>query len=174
MIDPVVSVSLRCVLALLFATAAWHKVSNRDRFASTLEAYRLLPTWLGKGVARGLPVLEIAIAVSLLLPLYRPAALGAAVLLVLYSVAIAINLARGRRDIDCGCFGRAARVPLSETLLLRNAVFIAAAAAVHLPVGARPLLWMDGFTAVAVLTVTTLLWGSLRRLGEMSTLGGSR
>jgi hypothetical protein len=174
MIDPVVSVSLRCVLALLFAAAAWHKVSDHARFASTLEAYQLLPTWLGKGVAKGLPMLEIAIAVSFLSPVYRLVAIGGAVLLVVYSVAIAINLARGRRYIDCGCFGRAARVPLSETLLVRNVVLIAAAAAASLPVGARPLVWMDTFTAVAVVTVTTLLWGSIRRLDEMSTLGGSR
>ncbi len=174
MIDPVVSVSLRCVLALLFAVAAWHKVSDHPRFASTLEAYRLLPTWLVKGVAKGLPIVEIAIAISFLLPVYRLAAIGGAVLLVVYSVAIAINLARGRRDIDCGCFGPAARVPLSETLLARNAILIAAATAVSAPVGARPLVWVDAFTVVAVVTVTTLIGGSLRRLGEMSRFGGNR
>ncbi len=174
MIDPVVSVSLRCVLALLFATAGWHKLSNQTRFASTLEAYRLLPTWLAKRLARGLPVLEITIALSLLLPVHRLAALGAAALLLLYSVAFAINLARGRRDIDCGCYGSAAKIPLDVMLLARNALLVAAATAVSFPVGARPLVWIDAFTVVAVLAVTTLLWSSLRRLREASRLGGRR
>ena len=39
----------------------------------------------------------------------RPPACAAAALLALYAGAIAINLIRGRRDIDCGCAGAARR-----------------------------------------------------------------
>jgi len=170
MIDPVVSVSLRCLLAVLFATAAWHKASDLRRFAATLEAYRLLPPWLGGAAARALPVAEVAVAVSLLLPLYRWAALGAVAMLVLYSVAIAINLARGRREIDCGCFGPAAGVPLSGALVARNALLIGAAAIVSLPVGARPLVWVDAFSVIVAVAVTTVLWISFWRLSETARL----
>jgi len=166
MIDPVVSVSLRCLLALLFAAAAWHKASDSSRFTSTLDAYRLLPSWLGRVTAKVLPVAEIAVAGSLLLPVYRWAALGAVALLVLYSVAITINLARGRREIDCGCFGPSARVPLSGTLIARNGLLIAAAAMVSLPVSARSLVWVDAFTLIVVVAVTILLWISFWRLSE--------
>lgn len=175
MIDPVVSVSLRCLLAVLFAIAAWHKASDPRRFTSTLDAYRLLPSWLSGAAARVLPVAEVAVAVSLLLPVYRWAALGAVALLVLYSVAITINLARGRPEIDCGCFGPAARVPLSGALIARNALLIGAAAIVSLPVGARPLVWVDAFSVIVVVAVTTLLWISFWRLSEAARLqGGGR
>ena len=175
MIDPVVSVSLRCLLAVLFATAAWHKASDPRRFTSTLDAYQLLPSWLSGAAARVLPVAEVAVAVSLLWPVYRWAGLGAVALLVLYSVAITINLARGRLEIDCGCFGPAAGVPLSGALIARNALLIGAAAIVSLPVGARPLVWVDAFSVIVVVAVTTLLWSSFRRLSEAARLqGGGR
>ena len=175
MIDPVVSVSLRCLLAVLFATAAWHKASDLRRFAATLEAYRLLPPWLGGAAARALPVAEVAVAVSLLLPLYRWAALGAVAMLVLYSVAIAINLARGRSEIDCGCFGPAAGVPLSGALIVRNGALIAAAAAISLPLSVRPLVWMDAFTVVVLVAAAVLLWSSFWRLsGAPGIVGHSR
>lgn len=178
MIDPVVSVSLRCLLALLFASAAWHKASNPSRFASTLEGYRLLPSWLATAVTRVLPVLEITVAVVLLLPLHRWyawAGLGAAALLVLYSVAILINLARGRRDIDCGCFGPTARVPLSGALIVRNSLLIVAATVVSLPLRVRSLLWMDAFTVVVVVAAATLLWSSFWLLRKSPrTMGGTR
>jgi len=38
-------------------------------------------------------------------------------LLALYTLAVVVNLARGRREIDCGCFGPAARQPLSAALV---------------------------------------------------------
>lgn len=164
MIDPVVSVSLRCLLALLFAAAAWHKVSDPPRFESTLEAYRLLPSRLAKVVTKVLPVAEIAVSLSLLLPVYHWAALGAVALLVLYSVAITVNLARGRREIDCGCFGPAARVPLSGVLIVRNTMLIAAAALVLLPVRARPLVWIDAFTLVAAVAAASFVWIAFWRL----------
>jgi hypothetical protein len=112
----------------------------------------------------------VVVAISLLLPLYRWAALGAVALLVLYSVAIAINLVRGRREIDCGCFGPAARVPLSGGLVARNALLIGAAALVSLPVGARPLVWVDAFSVIVVVAVTTILWISFWRLSETARL----
>jgi hypothetical protein len=170
MIDPVVSVSLRCLLAVLFATAAWHKASDSRRFTATLEAYRLLPSSLGKMAARVLPVAEVGVVASLLLPLYRWAALGAVGLLALYSVAIAINLVRGRSEMDCGCFGPAAGVPLSGALVARNVLLIGAAAIVSLPVTARPLVWVDAFSVIVVVAVTTILWTSFWRLSETARL----
>ena len=174
MIDPVISVALRCVLAALFATAAWHKATDLPRFRATLIAYRLLPPSLGRSVAALVPGLELAIAVGLLLPAYRWAAYAATALLGFYSVAIAVNLARGRRNIDCGCFGRAARMPLHEGLLARNALLIACAIAVPLPLRVRPLVWVDALTVGLLVTVTILLWVSFWRLRQLARLRGGR
>ena len=46
-------------------------------------------------------------------------------LLALYAGAMAVNLARGRRDLDCGCAGPGVRRPVGEGLLIRNGALIA-------------------------------------------------
>ena len=175
MIDPVLAVSLRCLLAAVFASAAWHKASNPSTFRATLRAYRVLPTRISGFTASLLPGLELAVAVGLLLPTHRWAAYAALGMLSAYTAAIGINLLRGRRDIDCGCFGPAHRVRLSELLLLRNALLMGAAAVVLAPLAPRPLVWVDILTALSVVTVTGLLWVSFWRLRSLTAArGGSR
>jgi len=167
MIDPVIELSLCFAFALLFAAAAWHKVSDRVRFGATVGAYSLLPPWLVSPVASLLPLLEACIAVGLVYPpTRRAAALAAVPLLVLYTVAISLNLARGRRQIDCGCFAASSRVPLSNWLVVRNIVVIAAACTLLLPIRARALIWVDGLTIAAALITASLLWAAGQRLSH--------
>lgn len=172
MIDPVISVSLRCLLAALFATAAWHKASDLPRFRSTLLAYRLLPTSFGRATAGLIPGVELAVAVGLLLPAYRGAAYTGAALLTTYTAAIAVNLLRGRRDIDCGCFGPAATTRLGGGLLIRNGILIASALVVVIPLHERALVWVDVLTVGFVVTVTILLWVSFWRLRQLAKAPG--
>jgi hypothetical protein len=73
----------------------------------------------------------------------------------MFSAAIAINIARGRRDIDCGCFGAALRQGLSGWLLVRNLALAGAAVAVWLPSFERTLEPLDWVTIA--LGGTTLL-----------------
>jgi len=179
MIDPVVELSIRLGVALLFAMAAWHKASDRVRFAATLRAYRLLPSSAVSPVSRLLPFAEACIAVGLLYPPAREAAVFAAVsLLVLYTIAIGANLARGRNGIDCGCFASSVRVPLSAWLLVRNGVLIVAACLVLLPTRARVLVWLDLLTVVTTLVVSITLWTAARRLAStgpaLRRFGGAR
>ncbi|MEM9730479.1 MAG: MauE/DoxX family redox-associated membrane protein [Myxococcota bacterium] len=164
MIDPVVSVSFRCALAALFAAAAWHKTSDLPRFRATLLDYRLLPLSVGRAFAALVPGMEIAIATALLLPAYRWAAYAGLTLLVVYTVAMAVNLARGRREIDCGCLGPASRSPLRGGLLVRNTILMAGAVGVAMPLRERSLVWLDAFTVAVVVAVTALLWTSFWRL----------
>jgi hypothetical protein len=167
MIDPVIELSLCFALALLFAAAAWHKVSDRVRFGATVGAYSLLPPWLVSPVARLLPLLEACIAVGLVYPpTRRAAALAAVPLLMLYTVAIATNLALGRSEIDCGCFASSARVPLSNWLVFRNVILIVAACVLLLPMRTRALVWVDGATVVTTLTTLSLLWATGQRLAQ--------
>ena len=78
-------------------------------------------------------------------------------LLLVYSGAIVLNLARGRRDIDCGCAGPARRQGLHEMLVVRNAAYVALAFAATLPSAVRALGWLDFFTVAAgALALTTL------------------
>src|SRR5262249_14927936 len=73
----------------------------------------------------------------------------AAALLGLYAAAIAVNLARGRRHLDCGCTGPALRRPISGWLVLRNLVLVAIAPADLAPLATPPLGGIDRLTRVA-------------------------
>jgi hypothetical protein len=150
--DPAVDIALRAGLALLLLVAAGHKLRDLAHFRATLAEYRLLPESLVGGGAVVVVGVEIAIAVALVTA-RAAGALAAASLLAVYAAAIGVNLARGRRHIDCGCAGPAERRTLSGWLVARNAALVAVALAGLVPVGARPMIWVDGLTVAG----TTLL-----------------
>ncbi len=163
--DPVIDVTLRTALALLFFVAAGHKLQNLGRFRATLAEYRLLPAGLVPLAAALVVSVEVAAAGALLVPGARAAGLlSAATLLVVYGAAVAINLARGRRDIDCGCAGPAVRRPISGALVARNAALAALALAGLVPVRPRALLWVDGLTVAGATWALAAVYASLERV----------
>ena len=165
MIDPVWSLALRAGLALLLASAAVAKLRDLRGFVAAVAGYRLLPAALAAPAAAGFVAGELLLAVCLwLTPLRAASALGAALLLSLYGIAIAINLARGRRDIDCGCGGPLAKQSLSEALVLRNALLAGAALAAALPVAPRALGWLDLWTLAAAVTSMAILYAASNAL----------
>lgn len=169
LIDPLISWLARFGLALLFASAAAHKLRAPSGFTATLRAYRVMPDALAPHAAAAAIGIELALAACLLLPLTAPfGAQAAAALLGVYSGAIALNLRRGRRDIDCGCLGSAGRQPLSEWLLARNACLLAVAGLAALPCSLRTLVWMDAVSLLAGLLVASLLFVSLSGLGAVT------
>lgn len=166
-VDYVIAWSLRLGLALLFAAAAWHKISDRPRFEAAVSAYELLPTRASSVLSWVLPTAETAIAAGLLYPAtQRLAAVAASGLLLVYTGAIAINLARGRRRIDCGCFSSRSETPLNDVLLARNMGLVAAACVLLLPIRARPFVWIDALTLVTTLVTLSLLWAAAQRLSQ--------
>lgn len=163
-LDPVLAAVLRIALVLLFAFAALHKARDLRAFASTVEGYALLPTRLVRLAAPLLVSAELATLILLVArdPLGPAAALS---LLAVYSLAIAVNLARGRRDIDCGCLGPASvGQHLSGWLLARNAALAGAAALLLLPETTRTVSWIDGVSVAGGLAMTVLLWSAVNRL----------
>jgi hypothetical protein len=163
--DPVIDATLRAALALLFLVAASHKARDPARFRATLGAYRVLPAALVTPAAAAVAAAEVGVAGMLLAPgLRAPALLAAAGLLVVYGAAIAVNLARGRRDIDCGCAGPAVRRPLSGWLVTRNAAFAAAGLTGLVPVRGRPLAWVDAVTVVGATAVLVAVHAALDRM----------
>ena len=163
--DPVIDVTLRTALALLFFAAAGHKLQDLGRFQATLAEYRLLPAGLVPLVAALVVAVEMAAAGALLVPDARAAGLvSAATLLVVYGAAVAINLARGRRDIDCGCAGPAVRRPISGALVARNAALATLALAGLVPVHPRGLLWVDGLTVAGATAALAAFYAALDRM----------
>jgi len=165
-LDPVFAAVLRIALVLLFAVAALHKARDLRAFASTVEGYALLPIPLVRLSAPLLVSAELATLVLLVAraPLGPAAALS---LLFVYSLAIAVNLARGRRDIDCGCLGPAgAGQHLSGWLLARNAVLAGTAALLLLPETTRVVSWIDWISVAGGAATIVLLWSAANGLAR--------
>lgn len=141
--DPMIDLSLRFLLALVFAGAAVSKLQNRDEFHGVVRNFRLLPRAVDGAFAFVLPWVELAIAVALVTGVGLViTSVAAAVLLVMFAVAVAINIVRGRTEIDCGCFRHGLRQRLSWALVARNGVLALAA----LWISTQPI-WSRGFGA---------------------------
>jgi uncharacterized membrane protein YphA (DoxX/SURF4 family) len=157
MVDPVVAWIARLALAAVFAAAAHHKWREPDAFAAALADHELVPEPWVRVLAHGLALAETAVALGLVWPASAgAAAIGAGGLLALYSGAIAVNLWRGRREIDCGCSARPQ--PLSGALLVRNAALATAVWPAIAPTAQRALVWVDALTAAAGLAALAWLW----------------
>lgn len=171
--DPVAASAIAGFAALVMFAAAWHKFSERDEFIGALDAYQMIPSALLYPVARVLPMIEISIGILSLIPATRSIGLTAfAILIALYGLAIAINLVRGRSEIDCGCGGDVHL--LSWGLVARNLVLVALALAMASPSIARPFEWLD---AVTLIVGVLALYGSylmfdelLRQFGRIAQL----
>jgi Methylamine utilisation protein MauE len=157
-IDPVFGWMAAVAAAAIFAASGALKFYDLEAFRGAVANYRLLAQWLATPFAWTAPVLECAAALGLLLsPIRVSAALVLIALLGVFTGAIVINLARGRTDIDCGCFGPALRQRLSWWLLLRNGALFALLALAAMPAGGRPMEFLDLATvAMAAATVVVL------------------
>ena len=160
-LDPILIIASAIAIAVLLASAATHKLRAPARFRKQLADYQLLPDALVRPVARTIPLVELAIAFALLVPVCRAyAALTAGVLIALYAAAIGINLWRGRRDIDCGCAGPDQAQPLRPVLLLRNSALVGLALLASVTPTARELGFFDGFVTLAASAVALLIYAA--------------
>ena len=111
---------------------ALDKFRDLPGFAAAVSAYEILPAGIGAPFALLLALAEVAAGALLLTPAWQPAGAGLALLVLATATAgLAFNLARGRRDMDCGCAGPMSRRPgargtgLSWWLVARNAALAA-------------------------------------------------
>ena len=177
MIDPLFSSAIAVGLALLLLSAAWHKVTAHAAFVAALGNYRLLPPGLVKPVAMTLPAIETALALGWLAGPRREIAVATAALLLGYASAMAVNLLRGRRQIDCGCsLGGAAggEQPLSWWLPARNLVLAALAGIASLPGSGRALGFPDAPTLAAATLAAVLLYAGASQLIRNAALAARR
>ena len=127
------SAFIRVVLSVVFAVAGLSKLMDRPGTRSALTKFGS-PETLTPALAVLLPATEMGIAVALVFN--RTAFLGtlaAILLLMVFVVAIAINLVRGRTP-ECHCFGQIYSRPIGWPTLVRNALFALAGVLV---------LWID-------------------------------
>ena len=164
-IDPAVACLILACAELLFMVAAVHKLRDLPRFAEVFAAYRLLPLSAARRIAPVVPALELAAAIGFMTESLRSMAVCVGVaLLFAYGVAIAINLARGRRDLDCGCAGPNNRRPIAAWMVWRNIGLAVFLAAILLPPSDRPLVWTDAVTVGFGTAACALVYLCLDRL----------
>jgi len=169
MLDPALGYIVVLSLVVLLGAAALHKLQAPNDFVQVLAAYRLLPGYVAPVAAQGLPLVELATGFALLLPgSRRVACIAAAGLLTIYGCAMAVNIGRGRRDIDCGCRLVSDRRPIATWMVIRNACLATAALSILLPWASRPLAAVDALTIAAGALSAALLYVSIDALCSLS------
>ena len=147
LLDPVATSALSAVLSVIFLTGAWQKLRDLALFQANIDNYRLLPDGLAWPAAILLPLWELAAGALLLFdPTRTVGAVLAIGLLAIVTTAVAINLLRGRTEIDCGCGSLGGHVgdqTLSWGLVARNALLALAAVLALREDAARALVWID-------------------------------
>jgi peroxiredoxin/uncharacterized membrane protein YphA (DoxX/SURF4 family) len=116
----------RLILSAVFAIAGISKLADLQASRQAVIDFGV-PQRLAKTLGWLLPVIELASAVTLLfIESAWLASLAALSLLGLFTLAISINLAHGRKP-DCNCFGQVHSAPISGSLIIRNSLFSALA-----------------------------------------------
>ncbi|ESW80679.1 hypothetical protein X770_30935 [Mesorhizobium sp. LSJC269B00] len=153
-LDPLAVVTSIGLLVLVFARAVLHKITDFGKLRQTVIEYRIAPErWAGP-ITAALTGAESLTLASLLTPGFRGfGTLAAAFLLLGYGAAMAINLARGRTSIDCGCGGLGQSI--SWVLVGRNVTLAGLAGVAAAPVVVRPF---GGFDVMLMTTVLGAAW----------------
>ena len=168
MIDPLVLKNIALGFTALFTAVAWHKLSDFNRFEQVLRDYRLFPAPVNRPLAVIVPAIELTLALGWVSgQLLHITAATSAALLASYAMAMAVNLARGRIYIDCGCgFGAvgAEEQPLSWSLVARNSFLIGLAILPLVPATGRDLGVADYVVVFASLVTAILLYAGSGQL----------
>lgn len=141
-----------------------------ERFRGVLEGYAVLPGWAVSLVGHLVPWMELLIGASLLLGVLWPyAAIAASGLLTAFTVALAINVIRGRSDLACGCFGGIRSRPLTWRTVVGRGVM----ASGSLLVAYAPASWStEKLEYVLVFALAWAgAWALLRALFALSAEG---
>src|SRR5581483_8184403 len=118
----------RLLISSVFLFAGVAKVLDRGASKKSLLEFGV-PNRLASPSAIFLPIAEILVGLCLITARFAVYGLaGALVLLAVFTAAIAIALARGRKP-DCHCFGQLQSKPIGWPLLARNSALAAVPAA---------------------------------------------
>lgn len=145
----IITLSLLALLSgAVFAISAIAKLADRDGAKKAIVSFGL-PTSLAGPMSIFLPIVELAVAGVLILTTSTwLGGIGALALLLIFTTAITINLAKGR-SFDCHCFGQIHARPIGTSTVIRNLVLIAAAALIawqgRSGLGVSPIRALIGF-----------------------------
>jgi len=158
-LDPVIGYLMVSTFSLLYLEAAYHKWISVPRFSATLTSYRLIPASASPATAILIPSIETAVALGLWLPSLRAIAAQAGTsLLLLYALAITVNVYRGRRDLDCGCSGPLNRRPIAPWMAVRNVLLAILLGTSQYPWQSRDWTLVDTLTLSGGFFILVLLY----------------
>ena len=158
-IDPVVFNIVNVCLSILFLSSGLQKLLNRQAFATILDQYALLPAIILTPATVIIPCLEMACALALLSPgLHQLAVAGIVVLLLVYAVAMSLNVRRGNVNIDCGCSFGVSQQTISMALVWRNSLLAIIALSLFAPLGNREIGLFDYGVVVLGIIQFSLLY----------------
>ena len=102
--SPWLTIRVQIALGAIFLVAALPKIGDPPSFAHMIYNYRLVPGSVVNALALLMPWVEILAGLALILGVWRrEAAIICGLLILVFLVAIGVNLARGHA-VDCGCF----------------------------------------------------------------------
>lgn len=157
---PVALLMARLGLAAIFAISGAGKLVDLRGSRQAISDFGL-PEAAVAPLGLLLPLAELLVAIGLILSSSAwVASLAAIVLLLTFVVAIAVNLARGKR-VDCHCFGALGSEPIGPGILLRDALFLAAAVFVageaYHSAGLSATNWVDSLSPIDLVFLAVLL-----------------
>lgn len=115
-------------LALIMLAAGLHKLIRRERIRNVVHEFAGVPRAVAPLVVAVVAATELLASVLLWTPWHRAA--GGALAALVWGVYLALilrALARGRRDMDCGCTFGATHRPLGAFQVARSLTLICAA-----------------------------------------------
>jgi hypothetical protein len=158
--EPSLTIACRTVLTLTFLRGVAGKARDFKRFAGIVDSYQLVPERAAASAAVSVLGAEglVLIALTTGMAMHRASILGG-MLLLIFNIAIAINLARGRHDLDCGCGGASGRHPIGVGILIRNGLLVMAFVPVAAKLAATPstLDYLSGVGAGMSVFVLSLI-----------------
>lgn len=109
------TIIVRIAIGLLFVYSSIFKIIDPSSFADSIAQYRILSDNLLPYAAIAIPYIELFAGICLLLGFnIRPAAMAGIILMLVFIIAIIINLAQAR-TFECGCF-ELSHLGISETI----------------------------------------------------------
>lgn len=159
--------ALASAIGAVLMVAGIPKIGDLERMTRAVRGYRILPDALTPVVATVLPWVEIVLGAALVLGV-APALAGAAAAVVFatFFVALTVNLARGRRELECGCFAfGAGREEIAHIGWWHAARAAGLAAAAAVTVATPATTWLDRATGagIGLLVVAVIMVGGYAR-----------
>lgn len=167
------------LLFVVFLKASVSKIRNLEEFSGVVSNFRMLPEFAVRPMAFGLPFLELLAAGVLFAGIWTDflrlyAAGFIFVLLLVFSFAVFVNLLRGRRTIDCGCFGAVLRQELSWLMLARNGGLAAIAVfCLYAPSVGRTPVFLETFTFILTALALYILHAAYESLKASGLRAGA-